>query len=280
MHSKRDKEFKPCHEGLSTRVKIVEIFVSALILGLSLTFVSTFITQKISSFLLLVIGIVLFFIGIFLIYTEFFKKISEQVFSGFFLYDTETNSLISSNHYKYSEYLSNYLKAAFLEDLDLKKTWVEEPLKNIKLDFQKAMSENSIGIPKLGSMEIIRHATEFFLISELSQSLNNYEMTEDSEQITFESNCLDNMFINIFCKPIKNRPEFASYDAKHLDFICSASSNGHLYEKLDIILPKNSKLYKKNDGIINLETPKFSMRLEVKFYGTNTSLPIHFASHY
>ncbi|MFO3039935.1 hypothetical protein SCQ04_15615, partial [Legionella pneumophila serogroup 1] len=129
MHSKRDKEFKPCHEGLSTRVKIVEIFVSALILGLSLTFVSTFITQKISSFLLLVIGIVLFFIGIFLIYTEFFKKISEQVFSGFFLYDTETNSLISSNHYKYSEYLSNYLKAAFLEDLDLKKTWVEEPLK-------------------------------------------------------------------------------------------------------------------------------------------------------
>ncbi|CZG20671.1 hypothetical protein SDA22_00175 [Legionella pneumophila serogroup 1] len=281
MYSKRDREFRPYQEALSTKVKIIEIFVSALCLGLSLTFISTFITQKISNLTLLIIGIILFVIGIFWIYMEFLKKNPDQVFSGFFLYDIESNRLIPSPHYEYSEHLSSYLKSAFLEDPDLKKRWEEEPLKNIKLGFQKNMSENFISILELGSMEIIRHATEFFLITELSQSIKNYEMSEDFEQITYESNCLDNIFISIFCKPIKNRPVFASYDAKYIDSTYSVfSPQGHLYKKLDIILPKNSKLYKNNDGIINLETPKFTMEMEVKFYGNNTLLPFHFAPYY
>ena len=269
----------PYSDAISIRIKIVEIIISAILVAISLTLLSQ---MKVYSFLS---GALLFVTSLYWIYREFFKKIFSKKLSGFFIYNTITNKLIQVPNYGYSENLGRYLKAAFLENNNITELWVEEPLKNIKSHFQNSISKGKIAIPRIGSIKLIREATEYFIIEKLNNFLEDYYNLKPRKDIDslklrkIELKKMDNPFLNIFSNPLKNRPAFNNIYLYDNTVEC-ATRLGHYYKNIKINLPNKSSIYKNKDGFITIETPICKINFLVDFNGINTNLPDYFESEY
>jgi len=212
------------------------------------------------------------------------KRFVKRSYNAFFLYDKKKNDIIPVPRYEFSEYLYKYFKGAFIENSALKKLWNEKPIK----DLQHADFEGKDN--RIQSVELILEAAEHFLLSRLSTHLIDFFDNEKFKESNLKEYVrkdvpdvlLSNRFLELFSRPLDERPAFSDqYDKNSEGILCLATGKGGaLYERFDLVLPKESTIKRPKAHKIEINTKKLKMFITVRFEGFCTVLPCDFLEYY
>ena len=291
-------------ELIAARANLVELVVVAVLLAISVNLVSSSlpIIVPMSPAWTLVAGSI---IGILVLSYTGLRFLSSRhkitTLEGFFVYDKKKNSIISIPRYQYGSQISAYLQAACIENKELKSWWNDEPLRE-----QIKVSDKGIMFKQLRSHQLIIEATEYFVLDELSLHLSSYFGNKGYREGTLETIArndipnllLNNHFLALFSGAMKKRPGFTEGDTKKtislpgkgkLYFIRGNEAglyigrmiraygiDGEFYNRFELVLPKNSRLDRSQDGELKISTKRFRIIIAVDFLGMGADVPDEF----
>jgi hypothetical protein len=283
-----------------SRKELLEILIASFFIGVcaSVTGSIVFEAFKIHELWLYLGLISLFLTCIWMLSKKLTKARKANVsIKGFIIYSEKQNTLIFADRYPFSESICDYLESAFSENEALKRQWENQPLSNIFSGYrnQKKCSADA-------SIKLVREATEYYAIENLSMHLTEYfnkehydksELTELSRE-DVPSILLKNRFMELFSAPMENRAAFNhDLDSSVQDGVffmpdntsendvipISIWNNGAFYSRFNLILPKNTKITKDNNCII-IDSLNFKLTIETCFEGTNYLTPRNFEKYY
>jgi hypothetical protein len=201
---------------LSGRGALLELFFAAVLLALGVNLLASGLSalSNISSGRLILLSSVLIIISFSLIARKLLeRRYVQRKFGGIFLYNQQKNELVRIPAYKFSEETSNYFASLFAENEAMRKLWDSEPIGTI---IEHDIESNRMIIRDVASRALIREATEYFLLDNLSTHLKNY-----FEQSSLDENRLKdfgredvptvlfkNRFLDMFSRPMIERPAF------------------------------------------------------------------------
>jgi len=146
--------------------------------------------------------------------------------------------------------------------------------------------------------KIVKDLIEYIIINNLSTHLvdyyNNKGLEKSLREYTREDiqNLLkSNISLDTFSKPMEQRKLFEKDDSGNrtitletckleIGEIVSSQSNGAIYEKFDMRLYKNSKIFRDLDGSICIRTKQIDFIFSVDFHGFTTNIPVDFIKYY
>lgn len=237
------------------------------------------------------------------------RKIS---ISGVILFNKD--KIISADRYKFSEKLSETLSAVFIENEALKQSWstdfekkgtaevvnkedkveTEEPKKKeigyysiVRYETEENEKESNIN-----SKKIIREAVEYVFIEELSNHLsshfNNYnnedKIIKEFTRTDFPNILLENRIINLLSTPFEDRPIFLKAKMSKLkekgEIVAIMGSDGSRFSRFDLVLPKKSKVIRKENGLLQIKSPRLTLDFKLTYKGFGASLPRGFEYNY
>jgi len=208
-----------------------------------------------------------------------------EKYEGTFICNDEENEMILINRYDFSYELCEYFKAAFYENNALNILWNKEPLTKI---FEHDEDGNVKVNENFASIELVKEATEYFILTTLSTHLEDYfndekfkkENIKEFRRNDIPSVLLTNKFLELFSKPMSQRIPFINSHKNNLPYeIVASYGEGAIYEYFNLWLPKESKITRTDKGII-IETNRFILTFEVLFEGYGSNLPIDFEKYY
>lgn len=270
---------------LNNRKSFIELIAAAIIIGFGVSLAASSLLEycdfKNKNLLLLCTGILLFLMGLgYFVVKLFGEKSFSKTLDGFFIVNFIKKEVVSIDSHDYSYELNKILNCGFSEDKALKKIW-----DNINFK-QKDKSFNDF-------LKIINEATEYYLLEKLSTHLTDFfnnKKYDKKELVEYERNdipdiFLKNRFLELFSKPMEQREAFVSEKLEttnddSLGAIVTNFSNGAMYSRFDMTLPKNSKLQRNKDGSISIITDRFTIKLRTIISGSNTYIPWEFCKIY
>lgn len=268
-------------EILSGRTNLIEVIIVVIFaaLGINLVTDGLILHTGLTPLASVVLGLVVCLISIFYFVARVFgRRTRFRCYEGFFIYHKKNNKVMPVPRYDFSEDLSQYLKAAFFENKALKSIWEKEPLRDVFL--QK----------KLRTFKLIREATEYFVLSKFSTHLTDYfnddkfrkENLKEFQRNDVPDVLLKNRFLELFSKPMEDRPPFVdkSLDKKGDGKTVAAYIDGAIYERFDLVLPKESVVRRVSENKVAIETKRFIINIAVRFDGVNAYIPLDFEEHY
>ncbi|MDO6487356.1 hypothetical protein Q4503_06565 [Colwellia sp. 6_MG-2023] len=303
--------------SLSQKKWIVELIVIAVMIGLGVGIISssfvTFITLPV--FNIIVIALLLILIGFLVLCKSIVATLSfnEKIRAQFLL--DENNSIISIRKYKFATELARTLKAVFQESKALEKIWNEQHVKS-KIGAEVSRDESSndnqppkkdieyYAVCKVEEVEgepkakhekqggLLKEAIEFVILEELSLHLSSYfnDYQEDDEIRELQRKdvpefLLENRVFATLTKPIEDRDifidAFPDPEKRPEGEICMLyGSNGAMYSKFDLLLPKGTKITKNGNGGFKLENSRLVLEIEVIFEGFSASFSNEFVKFY
>lgn len=251
------------------------IIVSILIaLGVNLMATGVISLLKISSqpIMLIVLGM-LFSLGvIFIVILYDYRKLNKTInYEGFFIYNQKTHNIYNIKEYEIVENMSYYLKAALSENKALKNIWIKNGL---RVDY---IDENGNYILKTSkSCDILNELIEYCILNRLCTHLDSYFKLNKLNDIKVIDRyeipdiLLENRFLKIFSEDINNREYFIDcIPDKNEDeeFVSINGKEGTLYEKFELLLPRNSKIKRKNKNTILIDNYIFTISLSCMYDG-------------
>lgn len=289
-------------EILSGRTNLIEIVVVAILIALGVNLVADglIIHARLAPLTSILLGLMVILISIlYLVARVLGRRTRSRSYTGFFIYDRNKNEVVDVPRYDFSEDLSMKLKAAFLENKALKLIWDREPLRapreveieEAKSKSKKEMLERWRATRDLHSFKLIREATEYYVLDLLSTHLTDYFNDEKfrAENLReFQRNdvpdvLLRNRFLELFSKPMEDRPHFVKEtfnEKENGETVAMYGEGGVIYERFDLILPKESVVRRLRENEIEIETKRFVIRIMVRFEGLGTYIPFEFLKHY
>lgn len=262
---------------LDNRTSVLEIFIIAIVTTIGINLITTGLYQLLSipskDFYFFWIG--LMFIVIAIIYLTFKLLLKTKInksLEGFILVEKKTKMPVDCDGYEYLEELNRNFSAAFSENKAIEHNWKDKSIKRKEKD------------------QLIVEATEYYIIDELSTHLTDYFNTRglDKKQLIELSRnsipdiLLTNRFLELFSKPMDQRPSFIKdlkNDKTPGRIVMSYGDGGTLFKEFDLVLPKNSKV-SKVDNTITIDTKRFKMRFKVNYNGYGNVLPRGFEHYY
>lgn len=290
---------------------IFVVFLLALGTGLIVNYLTKIFDANIS--IILILGsLIVFIVFAYLIISILFDCKREISASG--IVAIKNNKVISIDRYDFSERLSDTLNAIFIENEALKQSWEldfkiednskdgETIVKNEKeIDAkEKAISymsivrvdkpENEIYKEK-NSHKILKEAVEYIFIEKLSTHLstyfNNYsdedKILKEFTRTDFPNILLQNRIINLLSSPFEDRPIFLKAKMKKDvdgEIVAIMGSDGSRFSRFDLVLPRKSKVIRKNDGTLQIKSPKLTMEFTIKYGAFGATLPRGFEYNY
>lgn len=274
---------------LTTRKNVIEFIAGAILVGFGVEFIAGSIYGHFNfhhkNLFFLVIGIILSLIGLIFFILKLLgdKRVIKEI-DGFLVIDKSNKSVINIDSYDFADEMSRNIESAFHEDAGLKKIWS-------KTEFQiEKRSDNYQEV-----LKIINEAAEYYLLEKLSTHLSEYFNSEghDKNQIVeHERNdipdiLLRNRFLELFSKPMEHRAAFLpdNEEAKEEDddnrgIIVASFSNGAMFSRFDLTLPKDSKVKRNSDNSISIKTKRFTLNIASITSGVNTYIPWEFCEYY
>ena len=276
---------------LSDRSIILELILAGVLLALGVEFIAAWGTAITgSSPKTVTVGILLLSIAllVWLRRSMAHTRQRQVQLDGFLVYFRKDNALVDVPRYHYGSELFGYLAAAFAENTALKTLWDKEPLTEA---FQFDHEKGTAKLRNNQSMQLVREATEYFVLHQLSIHLADYfnkkEYNEgqlkEYQRQDVPDILLRNRFLEMFSRPMDQRPHFVNeiLDEKITEKVClSIGKDGVRYDRFDLVLPLSSKVSRSPDGSISIETSRFTLRFRVKFDAMMTVLPRHFEEFY
>jgi hypothetical protein len=262
---------------LENRTSVFEIFLVAIMATIGINLITTTAYQITSynnkDIIFLWTGIIFLSVAIiYLTYKLRLKTKINQSYEGFLLIDNKTKMPVDCDGYEYLEELNRNFKAAFSENKALEHIWMNK---------DKSRSDKN---------KLLIEATEYYLIDELSTHLTDYFNTKglDKNQIVeFSRNnipdiLLSNRFLELFSKPMEQRPSFIKDlkgDKTPGRIVMSMGEGGTLFKEFDFVLPKDSKVSRQNKSIV-IDTKRFILNIKVIYGGFGNVLPRGFEKYY
>lgn len=280
-------------EILSLRTNIVEILLIAVFIALGINIIAGSLSQifRLSPLNTFCLGIIICFIAIcYFLIRVLGRRIHSRDYEAFFVYDCKKNKLISILRYNFASHLEDYLNAAFLENKALETIWNKEPLSDLYHPQKNNNHTHRRNRRDIRSMQLISEATEYYILSRLSTHLADYFNDVKFKKENLQEFCredipdvlLQNRFLELFSKSMDQRLPFVdvTFSEKTTREIVASYSQGAIYERFELILPKETSVHRLSTNRIEINTKRLVLTITVRFDGSNTVLPRGFEEHY
>lgn len=278
---------KPIKQIKNVQTKTLNFILSAIIIACGINFIVSGIVDYIDNkqgWIYIVIGSILVFLTILVLcIIELIQSRSKTIIECAVTYDEEKKELIEIKGYSFSENLKRYLDAACSESKDIKSVW------NKDLLGLNGIINNDKGNTKVSltqSSALLNQLIEYLLLKELSTITVDYfnkpnfskKKVNKISKIDVPNLVANNVFLSLFSKPMSEREAFNNREEPNV--ILAYSSNGALFEKFELILPKKCKILKIGSNVIEIRHPLLRLKLTPAFTGFGTVLPHNFEKHY
>lgn len=274
----------------NSRSAFLEVLIAAIILAISASGVASIIFdyfKESPSYLLLFFVAVMFFSIVVLAKKIGNARSHKLDVEGYINIDPKENELIDIPRYDYGEHLVRYLNGAFKENPALRAQWDKEPLGHgFDADLENQTAEKKI----TSSAKLIREATEYYVLDNLSTHLTDYfnqEQYSKSELREYSREdvpdiLLSNRFMELFTAPMENRASFDRDDlgSEHGIVVMSQGKDGAIYHRFDLILPAKTIVSRDKSGAIKFDTENFTLTFNVRFEEFGFVSPRGFERHY
>lgn len=241
------------------------------------------------------------------------KLAFEDRLEGVLFIDVAKNELLDVRGYELASDLSRAMAAVKAESRAIYSEWENDPLvKNKEKTPKKSPSENE-NVPTAGEkpnyISIVRvevdddhltkqkasrlldEALQFVLLEELSTHLSTYFTNSTSDQIVELSRedipafLLQNRVLNLLTTPIENRDvflqAFPNQKERPEGVLCSLwGSDGSMYSRFDLNLPKDSKVSFLGRGALRIETKRLNLEISGRYTGSTATVSRAFVDHY
>lgn len=261
------------------------VLVSLLSIGISL--LANFFSNKYNAnSILLWIGVSLIFIVI-LVYLVIFYKSKEYTIKEESLFITDKKGIfLPINRFRLSEDMHSSLSSVFKENNTFKEKWEnafkENEIKN-KEEFKKMHISNNEDI-----IGFFGELVEYIFLKKLSVITVDYFNTKSNEIEVLTRNrisdyVLQNRILEMISKPFEERSAFSNNQSniKEGETIWAMSSDGVMFEKFELRLPKGTTLTKdKRNNTLVIKNRNYSIYFKHGFGGFSTSTPRGFEKYY
>lgn len=265
-------------------------------------------------------SLLVFIAGLYLIRFLIKESSVSQKFEVALAFDQESKKHIEIDQYGFSEKFDKSLKAIIVENKALKASWEsekvffrpekrkitkdEEHKDNEVVADRKEKSEKEVSYFSIvkqeseaeeessSSKSILIEIAEFCILEFLSLHLSAYfghTPHEEDRIVVLEREhipalLLDNRVLSLLSTPIEDRQIFVQSGIhKHPpEGVIHAiyASNGAVYERFNLTLPKGTSITRPQPGTIHLEHRHFSMSIICKFGCYSLNLPRYFEELY
>lgn len=224
---------------------------------------------------------------------------------GSVVFDCAAGDLLNIKGYRYSQELLRVIKAVEAENKAIHSDWGKYPIVSKREPKSPPSSEGQVwyAVTKVDakdestgelapSIKFLEEVTVFLILEELSLHLSGYfgDREESSELVQILRDdipefLLSNRILNLLSTPIEQRdifidafpdPEKRPPGEIHGIF----GSNGAMYQRFDLVLPKKSRVKDLGSDGLSIETPRFSLKVSVAYRGTHTTMSSGFTSLY
>jgi len=304
---------------LQSRRNICQLLVVAILLALGVNLLASWFAGQFSdmTWAILVAGLLLILIAV--LYLLCFltqESLVSHEFTAAIIFDPKNKTHVEIDQYDFSVKFEQTLNALFVENEALKIAWESERVFALheKKDAPKEAEdkpkdtddkkEEEVSyffiVKEVGEKEeeqasqrsILIETAEFCLLEFLSLHLSAYfgQTPYDKTRIvTIEREhipaiMLENRVLSLLTTPIEDRQIFLKSGInKHPpqgEIHSIYASNGAVYERFNLILPKGTKITRPQPGVIHLEHRHFTLEMECIFHGFTINLPRYFEKLY
>lgn len=242
------------------------------------------------------------------------KLTFEDKLEGVLFIDSAKNELIDVRGYELAKDLSRAMAAVKAESRAIYSEWENDPLvqKKEKVkpksppadsghDHQSREETSYISVVRVELDEnhltnqrascLLDEALQFVLLEELSTHLSTYFTSSNSDQIAELSRedipafLLQNRVLNLLTTPIEQRDvflkAFPSQEKRPDGVLCSLwGSDGSMYSRFDLNLPKESKVSFLGRGALRIETKRLDLEISGRYKGSSIPVSRTFIEHY
>ena len=139
------------------------------------------------------------------------------------------------------------------------------------------------------SATILREVLEFVILEQLSYHLSEYfQGFDEQDNQIMEYNrkhvpelLLENRILSLLTTPPEDRAIFAKAklppESTERTIVSTYGSDGAMYTRFDLFLPKGTKVKRPAQGVLELENDRVALKLNIDYKGYNTNLPPDFA---
>lgn len=268
------------------RTQAAQILIVGLVLAVGVNLLSDYVSAEVGHGATLWAGLAALVFGSFLILGRVFRPRPRiRRFDGFVIYDGRGNELVEGDfEYELGRALTEYFKSAFAEDASLKMIWETTPISE---RFDRAESTGDVA----RSFDLLRQATEYFVLSELSTRLTDHFVDRDFDPDELETIShtdipdvlLQNRFLRIFSEPMEDRAAFAGEQQDESDgwTVWQASAkSGALYSRFELRIPTGWKIKRKGHAEIEIDARRFTLNISTICEGWGTVLPYGYLRDY
>ncbi len=303
------------HSILNRRADIIKLIFVVFLLALGTGLIVNFLTLlfEFKSQVLLWTGISLVIIVFIYLTVSILLSCKRKInITGTIIYDK--NKVISVDRYEFSEKLSETIKAIFLENEALKHNWdsdFEDKKAEKKIEKEQEGKEEKKEAKEVqyysivryesdgkeldkqkNSKKILKEAVEYVFIEKLSTHLSSYfnnynnenKILKEFTRTDFPNILLENRIINLLSSPFEDRPIFLKAKMSKLkdkgEIVAIMGSDGSRYSRFDLVLPKKSKVIRKENGLLQIKSPRLTLEFKVEYKGFGATLPRGFEYNY
>lgn len=207
--------------------------------------------------------------------------------------ENNKNKLIGIPNYKISTDMKEYFESAFSENSAYKSIWEDSGLDKLKDPQTMATA--------IESKNLLVEMLEYCLLEHFSTFIGDYYNTRNitKKNISYLGNdipdvLLKNRFLKLFSEDPKNRAAFCTNSQKGAFIIAKndiesqdegtvvfmTGSDGAIYQRFELNIPKGSKVFREKDGTIVIDTKLFTLKYKVVFDGFTTVVEHDFYRYY
>lgn len=236
----------------------------------------------------------------------------EDRLEGVLFIDSTRNELVRVRGYELSEDLARAMRAVKAESRAIYSEWENDPLVPVKAppddpkvaeapDEASKREPSYVGIYRVAvkddhltrqtASRLLDEGLQFVLLEELSTHLSTHFNNSKSDQVTelsredIPSFLLQNRVLNLLTTPIEQRDVFLKAfpdPAKKPEGVLYSlwGSDGSMYSRFDLNLPKESKVSYLGRGALRIETKRLDLEIWGRYTGSSAVVSRAFIEHY
>lgn len=266
---------KPLSEIKTRRSHLFKDFLLVAVLSSGISLVANAISKDVSFYYALIPGLVcILLVAIIYIIDYFSNRSYETKIDTLFITDKE-NHVIPINRFDFSEDLFCAFQSVLSENKTYESLWEDA--------FSHGIAQGN------NSKAFVVEFMEYLFIRMISLELNTYFTNVDSEAIEVIGRdqipelLIKNRVIEMISKPYEEREKFQKVINKEEHskgvVVYMGGEDGALFEKLEIELPRKSKIFKNGNSLV-IKNRNFNILFEAVFEGYSGVAPSYFEEFY
>lgn len=280
------------------RHEMNNIIILSVILGILINMISGIISNifEIESWINLIV--LLFFCIVILIIMQFVKiqKLNTNIrFDCAFIVDEKnSNEIIDIPNYEISNDMYQYLKQASSENEVFKYIWGKEKF-NIKRTVYTG-KDGALMAEGSDNVNLLIELLEYCILEDFSTFIESYFNARHllPKVITLSREDIpdilqQNRFLKLFSEPPENRSSFCKLYSNGIHkvdetgvktIVTMYGENGEVFRRLDLSVPKGTKVYRENRNTIVIDTKLFVLKIKPLFGCFTTVIESDFYKYY